>query len=104
MALAQKPIISGIKNCGSTTTIPFKQGLAWQISQLTVNGNPYSLIWKDGATGLGGFAAWIGFIPSAAMGIVVMGNKFMTAPSSPPQAPGTAGRAVLTALLAVPNN
>lgn len=101
MALAQKPIISGIDNCDSTTLINFKQGLAWQISQLTDN---YSVVWKDGATGIGGFEAWIGFIPTAGMGIVVMGNKFMYPRSSATSGPGKAGRTVLKDLLKVPNN
>jgi beta-lactamase class C len=95
------PFYSG-NNCGTTTPITFKQGLAWQISHLTYNGTNYPLIAKDGATGIGGFEAWIGFIPFI-MGIVVMGNKFMNVKSNPPQSPAKAGRTILEALLKIPN-
>lgn len=97
LAYAQNPFFNG-NACETNTPLTFKQGLAWQISQLTSNGSNYSLVAKDGATSRGGFQSWIGFIPSV-MGIVLLGNKFMTEPTKPPQSLARTGRSILQTLL-----
>lgn len=96
---AQNHILIPTPNeCGKTKPITFQQGLAWQKSQLTSHNINYSLLAKDGATSVGGFQSWIGFIPSI-MGIVLLGNKCMTTPTVPPQSLAKAGRTILQALL-----
>lgn len=54
---------------GQTQT-KFSMALGWQIG----SGSPQ--IWaKDGATGRGGYSAWIGFAPSAGIGVAILTNR-----------------------------
>ncbi|HEY0347539.1 MAG TPA: serine hydrolase domain-containing protein [Pyrinomonadaceae bacterium] len=98
ISFTQQPIITNINDCSSGAPTKFQMGLAWQISQMTSNGKSFDLIAKDGETSLGGFQSWMGVVQDN-MGIVLLSNKFMTAPANPPQSLATTGKAILQALL-----
>jgi beta-lactamase class C len=100
IAMTQAPqTTSPIDDCSTHNPIKFEMAMGWQISPLTSSGNNYSLIWKDGATSLGGFRSWMGYVTNT-IGIVLLANKFLTAPvKTPAQSLAKAGRSILQSLM-----
>lgn len=50
-----------------------EMGLAWNIMSKQVKEKTYDFVFKDGMTSMGGFTAWIGFVPEV-MGIALLSN------------------------------
>ena len=74
-------------------------GLAWNINPMQISEKTYVIVAKDGMTSMGGFSAWIGFIPEV-MGIALLSNKAVTDwGSAAPRSPGKTGRSILMRLL-----
>ncbi len=98
----QMPVFTTpIYDCSTGELITFNMGAAWQISQVQSNGKTFSLIWKDGATSVGGFRSWIGVV-SKKMGIVLLANKFLTGTvKTPAQSFDGTGRSILQALMGI---
>ncbi len=85
------------KQCGGGD--PPEMGLAWDIIPTQINDKTYDIVAKDGLATMGGFAAWIGFVPEV-MGVVLLSNKAVTDwESEAPYPPGKMGRRILMRLL-----
>ena len=89
-------------NCdGSKAPLTFQQGLAWEIRQVTINNQPYTLLTKNGIATTAGFMAWIGVVPNIA-GVVLLMNKVMT--GTPPITMAACGQIIIKGILTALNN
>ncbi len=85
------------KQCGGGN--PPQMGLAWDITPTQINETTYDIVSKGGLASMGGFVAWIGFVPEL-MGVALLSNKAVVDwKEKQPWPIGKAGHSILTRLL-----